>query len=422
MNYADLFTDLETGPDRGLSAATHLSSHQQEAVVAAPKGRIVVVAGPGSGKTTVLVERIAYLLMSGAAPDDLLVCTFTKAAADELQSRLAPRLRGGKQLPYCGTMHGLAYRMLGGHQWLLQQGLTLISDDEQLALLHSLLIDLDLETELSEKELLLALQRAQEGADVPAEYKVLANAWEEHLEELGYIDFVMLLRRSLSLPARKRFRFALTDEAQDLTPLQLEWLAKHCTDTAHVFLVGDDDQAVYAFRGSAQSVLADEVSRGASCIQLRDNWRCRALIVQHAQQLIAHNTNRVALPQTPTKPAGDIMVARYRDENEELQALLKMKVKPVILCRTRLDVEHFQAAGLEAYTMHESKGREWPHVFISGLELGVCPHALGELEEERRLFYVALTRAKDRLTVSVRDKVGDRGRAASPFLKEAGLL
>ncbi len=206
-----------------------------------------------------------------------------------------------------------------------------------------------------------------------------------------------------------------------MTPLQLEWLRKHCTDDAHVFLVGDDDQAVYAFRGSAQSVLADQVSAGATCIQLQDNWRCRKTIIDHAQQLIAHNSNRVALPQTATKPAGDSMVVRFRDEVQELEALMRYKAKPVVLSRTRQEVERFQAAGLEAYTMHESKGREWPFVFISGLEMGVCPHALGELEEERRLFYVAITRAKDRVVVSVRDRVGDRGRTSSPFLAEAGL-
>ncbi len=417
MSYANLFDELENGPDRGASlAASHLSDSQRDAVTASTKGKLVVVAGPGSGKTTVLVERISYLLLSGAAPADLLVCTFTRAAAEELQSRLT---RGA--LPYCGTMHGLAYKMLGGTQWLLKQGLTLIGDEDQLALLHSLLIDLDLETELSEKELLLALQRAQEGAETAPEYQVLAQAWEAHLEELGYVDFVMLLKLSLNLPARKRFPFALTDEAQDLTPLQLEWLRKHCTDDAHVFLVGDDDQAVYAFRGSAQSVLADQVSAGATCIQLQDNWRCRKTIIDHAQQLIAHNSNRVALPQTATKPAGDSMVVRFRDEVQELEALMRYKAKPVVLSRTRQEVERFQAAGLEAYTMHESKGREWPFVFISGLEMGVCPHALGELEEERRLFYVAITRAKDRVVVSVRDRVGDRGRTSSPFLAEAGL-
>lgn len=424
MNYANLFDELQQPAEldaqlRG-RAASHLSDCQNEAVSCPPFGSVVVVAGPGSGKTTVLVERIGHLLASGARPDQLLVCTFTRAAADEMQSRLAPKVKGGR-LPYCGTMHGLAYRMLGGEQWLLKNGLSLISDEDQLTLLHSLLLEAGLEQSLSDKELLLALQRAQEGASVPAEYLVLARAWEAHLQELGYVDFVMLLKHSLALPSRRKFRFALVDEAQDLTPLQLQWLANHCTENAHVFLVGDDDQAVYAFRGAAQSVLADEVARGARCIQLRDNWRCRKLVIDHARQLISHNSNRVALAQVATRPDGDVMVVRFRTEDEELSELRQMPVPPVVLCRTRQEVDCFTAAGFEAHTMHESKGREWPFVWVSGLEQGVCPHGMGNPEEERRLCYVAMTRAKDRLRLSVRDSVGGRKRFPSTFLAEAGL-
>lgn len=421
MKYDSLFDELETSAAHvGFSPPSFLSPSQKAAVLAPPTGACVVVAGPGSGKTSVLVERIAYLLGNGAAPDDMLVCTFTRAAADELQTRLAPKLRG-KTLSYCGTMHGLAYRMLGGQQWLLRQGLTLIGDDDQLALLHSMMLDMGMSDSLSEKEVLLMLQRAQEGASVPEAYQILAAAWEEQLEALGYVDFVMLLKWSMKMPSRRKFRFGLADEAQDLTPLQLEWLQRHCREDAHTYLVGDDDQAVYAFRGSAQAVLAEEVERGASCHQLVDNWRCRRNIIERAYQLIAHNTRRVALPQAPTREDGDVMVARFSDEAEELRSLLKMKAAPIILCRTRQEVERFQEAGLEAYTMHEAKGREWKHVWVSGLEQGACPHALGDTEEERRLFYVALTRAKDRLTISVRDKVGDRARKASQFLVEAGL-
>jgi DNA helicase II / ATP-dependent DNA helicase PcrA len=421
MNYDELFSELETAPQHSKGVAmSRLSEHQQLAVTAPVKGCAVVIAGPGSGKTTVLIERIAYLLAGGAAPEDLLVCTFTRSAADELQSRLGPKLRTGR-LPNCGTMHSLAYRMLGGQQWLVKQGLSLISDDDQLALLHSLLLDAGLDLEFSDKELLLMLQRAQEGASVPSEFKILAATWEEQLTSLGYVDFVMLLKRSLELPTRKRFRFALVDEAQDLTPLQLRWLRAHCAEAAHVYLVGDDDQAVYAFRGSAQAVLADELERGATMFQLRDNWRCRRHIVSTAQALISHNSHRVALPQIPVKPEGDITLARFADESEELRALRASVDKPVVLCRTRQEVDTFRGAGFEAYTMHEAKGREWPFVWISGVEQGVCPHAFGDVEEERRLFYVALTRAKDRLVVANRAKVGDRGRQASQFLKEAGL-
>lgn len=421
MNYADLFSDLENATDHsGLKTASHLSASQQLAVTDIPRGATVVIAGPGSGKTTVLVERVAYLLANGVAAEDLLVCTFTRAASEELQGRLGPKLRGSK-LPYCGTMHSLAYRMLGGQQWLVKLGLTLISEADQLSLLHSLLVDISLDDELSDKELLLILQRAQEGAPASPEFALLAETWELQLEALGYIDFVMLLKRSLALPSRRRFRFALTDEAQDLTPLQLAWLRAHCTPTAHTYLVGDDDQAVYAFRGSARAVLADEVARGAKCFQLQDNWRCRKHIIEVAQTLIAHNSQRVAQPQLATRADGDVTLARFGDEVEELAAIKACKLAPVVLCRTRHEVERFALAGVEAYTMHESKGREWPFVWVTGLEQGVCPHALGDVEEERRLFYVAVTRAKDRLVVASRLRVNARGRQASQFLKEAGL-
>jgi superfamily I DNA/RNA helicase len=381
------------------------------------KGAVVVIAGPGSGKTTVLVERIAYLLASGAAPESLLVCTFTRAAAEELQHRLKPKLHH-KPLPYCGTMHSLAYKMLGGAQGLITQGLTLISEDEIAALLPVFRTQAPNESELSDSEFLLQIQRAQEGSAESSVFMGLASLWEEELSSLGYADFVMLLKLSLSLPRRRSFRFALGDEAQDLTPLQLLWLHKHCAADAHTYLVGDDDQAVYAFRGSAQAVLSDEVGRGARCYQLRENWRCRAEIVLAAQRLIAHNTQRVAEPQIPVRREGAVTTARFKDEIEELLMLKAAKTPPVVLCRTRKDVERFQLEGLEAYTIHEAKGREWPFVWISGLEQGLLPIGRADIEEERRLMYVAITRARDRLVVAVRDKVADRGRQPSQFLKE----
>lgn len=438
-DYANLFEQVRaTAHPRG--AGQHnadtlrgrgLTDEQIAAVTARAEPRIVVHAGAGTGKTRVLVERAAWLLRQGVQPADLMVCTFTRAAAQELSRRIAAVLGADVVLPFCGTVHALALQLLGGTSGLAARGARLLSDeqyqDEALALADMAPPSL---AHLSASELLGQVQRVQEECRGPADLRALAAAWSDRLVQCGYWDFVLLLSKALEEPARRRFRHLLVDEAQDLSTLQLQWLAHHQGARASLYLVGDENQSLYAFRGSRAGALSEQVEAGARLYRIEQNFRCARKVLEHANNVIAFNASPLAGPLRAARAEpGEVWVQAFESARDEAQAAardLHATQSHVVLVRTRDMLEPFAALGLRAHTVHEAKGLEWDHVWVAGMELGVLPHVLGERAEERRLCYVAMTRARNALTLSyARERVlGTRTvhYAPSPFLYESQAL
>ncbi len=264
--------------------------------------RVLVVAPPGSGKTTVLLERLGLTMDSGIAPGRILVLTFSKAAAEELKARFE-----GERKPFFGTLHGFSYRML-----------------------RSLGIDVSLVYGKPEQEVKLLMQRSLnlaredidnlmrdfsayrmavfKGAESKKEamalrddvFRKAMDLYEGFKKERGLMDFDDLQTRFLSLledkeltaSIRRTFTHILVDEFQDLDPVQLQLLAKLSEDGS-IFCVGDEDQCIYAFRGSDPSAMMDFEERfKGSKLYLKYNYRSSRTIVDYAGEVIRFNRER----------------------------------------------------------------------------------------------------------------------------------
>lgn len=438
VDYAALFGEVRSSaqsrarPDALEALRERGLTPRQTAAVSAPAdARIVVHAGAGTGKTRTLAERAAWLLRQGVRPRDLMVCTFTRAAAQELASRIDTLAAGAAPLPYCGTIHALALQLLGGTSGLAARGARLLSDEQyQAEALELARMAPPSLSHMSAAELLGQVQRVQEERRGPAELAVLAQAWSERLVRTGQWDFVLLLTETLAEAPARRFRHILVDEAQDLSALQLQWLQHHCAADASLYLVGDENQSLYAFRGSHPGLLAEEVRMGATLYRIDENFRCARKVLAHANHVIAFNHNPMAgALRAVRSESGRMQVLAFEDSRAEAQAAARAltgQASAAVLVRTREMLEPFAALGLHALTIHEAKGLEWDRVWVAGLELGVLPHVLGERAEERRLCYVAMTRARNELTLSyTRERtLGARTLrlAPSPFLYESQAL
>lgn len=435
--YGALFDDLQSAPVRERPDATaalrgkRLTPQQIEAVCAPDAPRIVVHAGAGTGKTTTLVERVAWLLRRGVQPHNVLVCTFTRAAATEVSRRVQQTLGRSVELAYCGTIHALALKLLGGQTELQRRGVQLLSDEEYEQESHWLreCVPESLER-LSATELLLHVQRAQEEQSHDPELVALGEYWNRRLCELSRWDFGMLLTKTLAEPPQRQFRHLLVDEAQDLSALQLNWLAHHAAPGATTYLVGDESQSLYSFRGSLPGILANEVRKGAALYPITENFRCARRVLEHANNVIAFDANPLARPlRAARNEEGRVEVHAFENNLQEVEAAwaaLRHTSSHAVLVRTRELVEPFEARGLRAKTIHEAKGLEWDHVWVAAMELGILPHVLGDRAEERRLCYVAMTRARQTLTMSyVRARVLATRTvhySPSPYLYESQAL
>ncbi len=301
-----------------------LNDAQREAVTA-PPGPLLVLAGAGSGKTRVLVHRMAWLIqVEGVSPYSLLAVTFTNKAASEMRSRVE-RLQG---VPangmWVGTFHGLAHRLLRAH-WKeadLPQAFQILDSDDQLRMIKRVLRSLDLDESRwpprqvqgfinARKDEGRRPQHVDAGSD-PISQQLLRvyTAYEAACKRAGVVDFAELLLRSLELLRdneillkhyRQRFRHVLVDEFQDTNAIQYAWVrllaaaSSNSAEGAQVFIVGDDDQAIYGWRGArVENIHAFKNDfPGTQVIRLEQNYRSTGTILAAANALIAHNDDRL---------------------------------------------------------------------------------------------------------------------------------
>ncbi len=295
-----------------------LNDAQREAVCA-PPGHALVLAGAGSGKTRVLIHRIAWLHeVEGVSPFGVLAVTFTNKAASEMRARLE-QLTG---LPtagmWVGTFHGLAHRLLRQHyrEADLPQGFQILDADDQLRLVKRVVRSLELDEARfppkqarwfinSNKDEGLRPQHLDDGGN-PVERQMIRiySAYEAVCRRNGAVDFAELLLRALELLRnddallrhyRERFRHILVDEFQDTNALQYGWLRLLAGETGAVFAVGDDDQSIYGWRGArVENILNFERDfPAAQTVRLEQNYRSTGTILSAANALIANNGERL---------------------------------------------------------------------------------------------------------------------------------
>ena len=299
------------------SLLSGLNPEQLEAVTL-PHQSALVLAGAGSGKTKVLTTRIAHLIQAGqVSPHGILAVTFTNKAAKEMLTRISTMLPINTRGMWVGTFHGLCNRMLRAHHQDagLPQAFQILDSADQLAIIKRILKSLGADDEKfpprqvqwfinNAKEEGLRASRVEVYDDFARKMTEFYSVYEQHCNKEGLVDFAELLLRSYELLSRNeilrehycsRFNHILVDEFQDTSRLQYKWLKLLAGDKAAVFVVGDDDQSIYAFRGANTGNMKDfeRDFRITKIIKLEQNYRSHGNILGAANTLIRNNSGRL---------------------------------------------------------------------------------------------------------------------------------
>ncbi|MEP7242971.1 MAG: DNA helicase II [Gammaproteobacteria bacterium] len=295
-----------------------LNDAQREAVTA-PLGPVLVLAGAGSGKTRVLTHRIAWLIQAeGASPHGILAVTFTNKAAGEMRGRVESLLGIPGSAMWIGTFHGIAHRLLRMH-WReanLVQNFQIMDSEDQGRLIKKMLKAQDLdETRWVPREVQYFINNNKDEGKRPKQLKdggdptrrqfiKLYGDYEELCQRSGVVDFAELLLRAFELwrdnPSllahyQNRFRYVLVDEFQDTNDIQYGWMKLVSGANGFPFVVGDDDQSIYRWRGAKVENL-HQFQRdfpSAKLCRLEQNYRSTGAILDAANALIAHNGGRL---------------------------------------------------------------------------------------------------------------------------------
>lgn len=461
-------------------AAAVLLDHERD-------GPALVLAGAGSGKTTVLARRIARQTLLDGDGSALLALTFTKEAAGEMSARVQGLLAAAKTavgLPRFGTFHAFAYSLIreraaGRPNWErlgFSRCPALLDPDALAAWLPAAAAEIGIAASRDSLERMVAAPFADDagraceaGEDGPA--AALRARYREFLRgsgSLAFDDMVALAIRLLRdhpdalAAARAGVRRILVDEFQDTSPDQLDLVRLLLGDGRSLFLVGDDDQAIYGFRGADPRNIdrALELFPGMRILKLEVNYRSTPPIVAYANGVFRDKPARLRKtlsagrdPRTAGGGRAEARVAPVRavvhasgaDEAAWMAGEMRRLIREeglgwgdlAVLYRLNALEPYYrsllaamagpEAAAVTFATVHASKGLQYPAVFLVGLEDGLLPYRRpGEapdparLAEERRIFYVGVTRAERHLYLCACRRRMSRGRSRSvrpsPFL------
>ena len=461
------------------SLLTGLNKEQCEAVIAPHDCHLLILAGAGCGKTTVLTRRIAYCAASGIPLSSVLALTFTRKAADEMAERVAG-LTGtterSDRKPTITTFHAFALKVLGStfegqvnfHRIGFSGTPRCLDEAERIRLLAECSSSDErrrLQCDIMALDGLLARYHLDHlvAETLPeADGKLLcliAQRIRQRKHQSGAWDFTDLVEGLVELfsretmvadSIRKRYRTILVDEFQDTNPLQVRLLHQLLADGKRLFAVGDDDQAIYGFRGADIRPTIEFCTHfpGARILKLQTNYRSQPAILKKANRIFRGKdpAYRKVLVSGRYPPRSGITPSVHRFEDQERmvhwimqtarQCAVHLDVpldRIAVLVRTNQSADHIQEIlkGIkgadtmcpQVLTVHKSKGLEFPVVFCADMEESVFPgyrkppgqrigsffdliryvsgsagkSPIGDLEEEIRLFYVAVTRAQQRL-------------------------
>ncbi|MEK6168161.1 DNA helicase II [Vibrio cholerae] len=294
-----------------------LNDKQREAV-AAPLENLLILVGAGSGKTRVLVHRIAWLMsVEEASPFSVMAVTFTNKAAAEMRGRIEELMHGTASGMWCGTFHGICHRILRAHYLdaKLLEDFQIIDSDDQQRLLKRLIKahNLDDKQWLARQVAWWINNQKDEGLrpthinafdPVTQTYLKLYTAYQEACDRAGLVDFAEILLRALELLRgnqhirehyQARFKHILVDEFQDTNAIQYAWLRMMAGAQSNVMIVGDDDQSIYGWRGARVENI-EKFTRefpSVNTIRLEQNYRSTKTILEASNTLIANNSERM---------------------------------------------------------------------------------------------------------------------------------
>lgn len=358
---------------------------------------IYLLAGAGTGKTTVIINRIKKLLNEGLNAENVLVLSFSRRSVRDLKSKIKD-----KNI-LITTFHGLCYRALKKDRniqlvednWLIEKG---FSKDE-----------------ITKINLLKRNNR----------YSKLVRRYNKFLKENNLLDYTDLenivvrkLKKDISFKESmgKKFKYIFVDEFQDTSIVQYELLKGLIKKGSRVFCVGDPNQSIYSFRGASKKVINEYIKDfKASVYLLNKNYRSDKDILKLSNNLIKNNSSRYVFDLVAnSKELGEITFKEFNSNIQknnyiitEIRKLLNKgyyQEDIAIIYRNHHFANKIKEEMFNTYfdrinflTIHQAKGLEYKCVFIIGLEEDKLPFRTSLLEEERRLFYVAITRAKNRL-------------------------
>ncbi|GHW96656.1 DNA helicase II [Vibrio cholerae] len=294
-----------------------LNDKQREAV-AAPLENLLILAGAGSGKTRVLVHRIAWLMsVEEASPFSVMAVTFTNKAAAEMRGRIEELMHGTASGMWCGTFHGICHRILRAHYLdaKLLEDFQIIDSDDQQRLLKRLIKAHNLDDKQwparqvawwinNQKDEGLRPAHINAFDPVTQTYLKLYTAYQEACDRAGLVDFAEILLRALELLRgnqhirehyQARFKHILVDEFQDTNAIQYAWLRMMAGTQSNVMIVGDDDQSIYGWRGARVENI-EKFTRefpSVNTIRLEQNYRSTKTILEASNTLIANNSERM---------------------------------------------------------------------------------------------------------------------------------
>ena len=456
-----------------------LNRSQQEAVTHGT-GPLLIIAGPGSGKTCTVVHSIAYAIEEyGVMPDRILAFSFTVKASKGLRHRVAEAVGQEKSSGvWISTFHRFCRKVLKEDIEELGIGYTrnfkTLEENDQRKVIQDQINYLQYSNFAKPDDILnfiakcksMDIHASESGNYAPdpdrsQAYVEVYERYENHLKEDGAIDYenqqIFTDRLFKNVPKVKfkwqgEFDLIFVDEYQDTDPVQYQIIKTLAEEHRNLRVVGDDDQGIYGFRGAdIQNILNFEKDYpDAKVIKLEQNYRSTQQIVKASRAIADFNPDRLEKELFTTNAEGEkVKHLACADHKEEAVTIADFIIRATqeswsfrdfaILCRTSQQTNTFKKVFANSeipfhvgessdtrknavfiMTIHKSKGLEFPNVFVAGVCTGLLPHYRAnekEWDEELRLLYVAMTRAENWLCLSSYDRDESQyQRGKSPFL------
>jgi DNA helicase II / ATP-dependent DNA helicase PcrA len=441
------------------------SLNKQQYLASLPTGGIsLVIAGAGTGKTRTLIEKVRNIIGSGIAkPEEILILTFSNKAAQEIKDRVKSGIRLNTDKINSGTFHsfGLGLLKKNSAKFLSSNGFKsfpAVLDEQQKRDLQKKLLKssidrffglpVDVVQGLLNKNFDKWTGKKLKNMGIIKELEDFKQRFSLYKISNNLIDFDDMIRFAIDMlsnnisireQTESRYKYILIDEFQDTSEQNLKLIKLIISrNEPNLFLVGDDWQSIYGFRGSRidYTINLKKYFPGAAIFKLNINYRSKKEIIGISNGFIKKNKFRTGKKLKSVRGKGGI-VKTYCVSNldEEVgvicniindlerarsndTALLYRNNWQGDYLRKKLEGIGYTQNSLKYMTMHSSKGLEYDSVIIAGVSDDIIPDASGDIEEERRLFYVAMTRAKNSLYI-VHHKSSDG--ELSLFAKELGL-
>ena len=374
---------------------SHMNAMQQQAVFST-EGPLLILAGAGSGKTTVLVNRIAYILQSGLCnPWNILAITFTNKAAGELKERICNAVPEGGADIWAATFHSTCARILRryGDRLGYSSHFTVYSTDDQKKLCKDVVKQLHIdEKTLPVKSILSEISKAKDQMMTPKEMLQKAEfdsrkasiakvyeVYQARLKTADAMDFDDLLCKTVELFEQcpeilgfyqNQFKYIMVDEYQDTNRVQYRFVSMLAEKYGNICVVGDDDQSIYKFRGATiENILSFENTfKGAKIIRLEQNYRSTQNILNAANAVISNNTVRKGKTLWTQNPQGEkIELHTASDEREEARFIAKTIMDGVSDGRKYSDFAVLYRTNAQSNAVEQALSRSGiPHRIIGG--------------------------------------------------------